>query len=65
MNLFEPVDDDHDERAHGTFDDQSHTRSEQAWLSRHRRASGLTATLAGTAAAALLSRFPRWKIAGS
>ena len=40
-NLFEPVDDDHDEGAHGVFDDQAHTRSAQAWLSRHRRASGL------------------------
>ena len=55
-NLFEPVDDDHDEGARGTFDDKSHTRSEQAWLSRHRRASGLAAAFAGGAAAALLAR---------
>ena len=57
-NLFEPVDDDHDEGSRGTFDDKSHTRSEQAWLSRHRRASGLAAAAAagGAAAAALLTR---------
>ena len=56
-NLFEPVDDDHDEGAHGIFDDQSHPRSEQAWLSRHRLGSGLAAAaVAGGAAAALLTR---------
>ena len=56
-NLFEPVDDDHDEGAHGIFDDQSHRRSEQAWLSRHRLGSGLAAAaVAGGAAAALLTR---------
>ena len=58
-NLFEPVDGDHDEGAHGTFDAKSHTRSEQAWLSRHRRASGLAAAFAGGAAAALFARSPR------
>ena len=26
-NLFEPIDDDHDEGAHGGFDDQAHRRS--------------------------------------
>ena len=56
-NLFEPVDDDHDEGAHGGFDDQAHRRSPQAWLSRHRLPSGLAATaVAGGAAAALLTR---------
>ena len=56
-NLFEPVDDDHDEGARGIFDGQAHHRSEQAWLSRHRRASGLAAAAAaGGAAAALLTR---------
>ncbi len=56
-NLFSPVDDDHDEGSRGIFDDKSHTRSEQAWLSRHRRASGLAAAAAaGGAAAALLTR---------
>jgi NAD(P)-dependent dehydrogenase (short-subunit alcohol dehydrogenase family) len=54
-NLFDPVDDDHDEGAHGIFDRQSHRRSAQAWLSRHRLGSGLAATAAmGAAAAALL-----------
>ncbi len=56
-NLFEPVDDDHDEGAHGIFDDDAHRRSEQAWLSRHRLGSGLAAAaVAGGAAAALLTR---------
>jgi NAD(P)-dependent dehydrogenase (short-subunit alcohol dehydrogenase family) len=55
-NLFEPVDSDHDEGAHGGFDDQAHRRSPQAWLSRHRRGSGLAATLAAGAAGALLAR---------
>ena len=57
-NLFAPVDDDHDEGAHGGFDDQAHPRSPQAWLSRHRLASGLAATVATGAAAALLTRRP-------
>jgi NAD(P)-dependent dehydrogenase (short-subunit alcohol dehydrogenase family) len=56
-NLFEPVDSDHDEGAHGGFDDQAHSRSEQAWLSRHRLGSALAATaVAGGAAVALLTR---------
>jgi NAD(P)-dependent dehydrogenase (short-subunit alcohol dehydrogenase family) len=55
-NLFEPVDSDHDEGAHGGFDDQAHLRSEQAWLSRHRLASGLAGGVATGAAAALLTR---------
>jgi len=56
-NLFEPVDDDHDEGSRGTFDDKSHTRSEQAWLSRHRLGSGLAAAaVTGAAAGALLAR---------
>jgi NAD(P)-dependent dehydrogenase (short-subunit alcohol dehydrogenase family) len=55
-NLFTPVDDDHDEGAHGGFDDQAHPRSPQAWLSRHRLASGLAASAATGAAAALLTR---------
>jgi NAD(P)-dependent dehydrogenase (short-subunit alcohol dehydrogenase family) len=53
-NLFAPVDDDHDEGAHGGFDDQAHTRSQQAWLSRHRLASGLAAAGVATAAGAAL-----------
>jgi NAD(P)-dependent dehydrogenase (short-subunit alcohol dehydrogenase family) len=55
-NLFAPVDDDHDEGAHGGFDDQAHRRSAQAWLSRHRLGSGLAAALAGGVAGALLTR---------
>ena len=55
-NLFAPVDSDHDEGARGGFDDQAHPRSPQAWLSRHRRASGLAAGVATGAAAALLTR---------
>ncbi len=56
-NLFEPVDHDHDEGAHGGFDDQAHRHSPQAWLSRHRLPSGLAAiALAGGAAAVLMTR---------
>ena len=50
-NLFEPVDSDHDEGAHGGFDDQAHRRSAQAWLSRHRLPSGLAAAALGAAGA--------------
>jgi NAD(P)-dependent dehydrogenase (short-subunit alcohol dehydrogenase family) len=55
-NLFEPLDSDHDEGAHGGFDDRAHRHSPQAWLSRHRLGSGLAATLAAGAAGALLAR---------
>jgi short-subunit dehydrogenase len=55
-NLFEPVDDDRDEGAHGSFDKQAHARSGQAWLTRHRFATGLGAALAGAATATLLAR---------
>jgi NAD(P)-dependent dehydrogenase (short-subunit alcohol dehydrogenase family) len=55
-NLFEPVDDDHDEGAHGGFDDQAHRRSAQAFLTRHRLGAGLAATAAAGAAGALLAR---------
>ena len=59
-NLFEPVDGDHDEGAHGSFDDQAHRRSTQAWVSRHRLGSGLAAVslggAAGAAAALLIRR---------
>ena len=55
-NLFEPVDDDHDEGSRGSFDDKSHTRSEQAWLSRHRLGSELAAAAVTGVAAALLTR---------
>jgi len=56
-NLFAPVDEDHDEGAHGDFDEQAKRRSGQAWLSRHRLGSGLgAAALAAGAAGAMLSR---------
>jgi NAD(P)-dependent dehydrogenase (short-subunit alcohol dehydrogenase family) len=40
-NLWSPADDRRDHGAHGTFDDRSHSRSPQLWLSQHRRAVGL------------------------
>ncbi len=59
-NLFTPVDDDHDEGAHGVFDAQAKGRSAQAWLTRHRTATGLASAgllaAAGGAAATLLRR---------
>ncbi len=57
-NLFEPVDSDHDEGAHGGFDAQAHRRSAQAWISRHRLPSGLAAVALGAAGAgaALVNR---------
>jgi len=56
-NLFEPIDGDHDEGAHGIFDDDAHRRSPQAWLSRHRLGLGLAAAAAaGGGARALLTR---------
>ncbi len=55
-NLFEPVDSDHDEGAHGIFDEQAHARSAQAWLSRHRIASALGATALFAASATALAQ---------
>jgi short-subunit dehydrogenase len=55
VNLFEPVDSDHDEGAHGIFDVGARRRSPQAWLSRHRLGTGFAAAAAG-AAALLLGR---------
>jgi NAD(P)-dependent dehydrogenase (short-subunit alcohol dehydrogenase family) len=55
-NLFDPVDEDRG--AHGPFDDESHDRSVQAALSRHRRSLGLGA-LASAVAALGLSRAAR------
>jgi short-subunit dehydrogenase len=55
-NVFDPVDGDHDEGAHGIFDGQAHGRSAQAWLSRHRIGSGLGAAAAIGAAAASVAR---------
>ncbi len=56
INLYEPLDSEHDEGAHGIFDDEAHGRSPQAWLSRHRIGSGLGAAAALSAAAATLAR---------
>ena len=49
VNLWEPVDRDHDFGAHGIFDDTSHPRSSQLWASQHHGA-----VAAGLAAAAAL-----------
>jgi NAD(P)-dependent dehydrogenase (short-subunit alcohol dehydrogenase family) len=51
-NLWEPADRNHDYGAHGSFDDKSHGRSLQLWLSQHRRA--IIAAGAGLAAVAAL-----------
>lgn len=57
VNLFDPVDGDHDEGAHGIFDEQAHGSSAQAWLTRHRIGSGLAVALAASAGvAATLAR---------
>jgi NAD(P)-dependent dehydrogenase (short-subunit alcohol dehydrogenase family) len=50
-NLFDPVDgvSGHDHGPHGAFDDRSHDRSLQVWLSQHARTS--SGVLAGTAVA--------------
>ena len=53
-NLFSPTDDDHDEGAHGGFDNQAHRRSAQAWISRHRLGSALAAALGAAGAAGAL-----------
>jgi NAD(P)-dependent dehydrogenase (short-subunit alcohol dehydrogenase family) len=55
-NLFEPVDSDHDEGAHGIFDQQAKSRSAQAWLTRHRRELGLGVAAGLGGAAATLAR---------
>ena len=54
-NLWEPVDGPggNDHGAHGIFDDRSHARSPQAWMSRHPGLSALaSAAVAGAAGAA-------------
>lgn len=56
-NLWDPADESRDYGAHGEFDDRSHARSPQVWLSQHRRPV-LLAT-AGVAAGALLVRLIR------
>jgi NAD(P)-dependent dehydrogenase (short-subunit alcohol dehydrogenase family) len=62
-NLWEPLDgrgpDDHDFGAHGAFDDRSHERSAQAWLSRHPGLAWSSAAVLLTAAAASAVRAVR------
>ena len=55
-NLFSPVDDDHDEGAHGVFDGQARVRGEQAFISRHWIGSALGLAAAATAAGVLVRR---------
>ncbi len=57
-NLFEPTDVDHDEGAHGQFDDKATGRSVQLWATKHRRLLAGAATLgaAGAAATGLLRK---------
>jgi short-subunit dehydrogenase len=55
-NLFEPVDDDHDEGAHGTFDEQARRRLAQTRITRHRLGSAVGVALAVGAAATLVRR---------
>jgi len=52
-NLWEPADETRDYGAHGGFDDRSHGRSPQLWLSQHRRP--VMIALAGGAAAVALA----------
>jgi NAD(P)-dependent dehydrogenase (short-subunit alcohol dehydrogenase family) len=52
-NLFEPVDVDHDEGAHGIFDGEARGRSAQAWLTRHRLAAGFALAAAAGATGGL------------
>jgi len=55
-NLWQPLDrpGEADHGAHGVFDDRSHPRSAQLWLTRHARV--LTGAAAGAALAALWRR---------
>jgi hypothetical protein len=59
-NLWQPLDGpgEPDHGAHGEFDDRSHPRSAQLWLTRHARALA-GATAAGVAAGAGLATFLR------
>ncbi|MFI7609957.1 SDR family oxidoreductase [Nonomuraea terrae] len=52
-NLWQPADESADYGAHGAFDDRSHGRSVQFWLSKNRRP--VLVTLAGGAAAAAMA----------
>ncbi|UBU11794.1 SDR family oxidoreductase [Nonomuraea gerenzanensis] len=56
-NLWEPADESTDYGAHGSFDDRSHARSPQVWLSQRRRP--ILLGLAGGAAAAAVAALRR------
>ncbi|HTX47309.1 MAG TPA: SDR family oxidoreductase [Solirubrobacteraceae bacterium] len=58
-NLFEPVDSDHDEGAHGIFDAMAHGRSPQAWLARHRVATAIGFSAVASALASGLAALRR------
>ena len=53
-NLFEPVDSDHDEGAHGVFDGQARERTAEVWVTRHRLGVGAGVGLVLGSAAALV-----------
>jgi len=57
--LEETLDADRDHGAHGSFGDQSHSRSPQTWLAQRRGTVGALAGAAALAASALLARRAR------
>ncbi|MFE5603597.1 SDR family oxidoreductase [Streptomyces coelicoflavus] len=61
VNLWKPADDTapDDYGAHGVFDDESHARSVQFWISRHRGPLALAAAATGAAAGALAGALRR------
>lgn len=54
-NLWEPADESQDYGARGGFDDRSHARSPQLWLSQHRKPVAVAVAAGGAAAALALS----------
>ncbi|NEC65836.1 SDR family oxidoreductase, partial [Streptomyces sp. SID9727] len=58
-NLWEPEDDSTDHGAHGTFDQESHTRDPQLWALRHRALAAVMAAGAAWGATALGRRAVR------
>ncbi|HEY2442824.1 MAG TPA: SDR family oxidoreductase [Streptosporangiaceae bacterium] len=60
-NLWHPADgpDGHDHGAHGSFDDRSHPRSAELWLSQRPRVTGAVAAAAATAGVVLAARKAR------
>jgi len=57
-NLWEPADGDsgHDFGAHGEFDQRSHNRDPQVWVSRHARLASVGAAAAGLGVLGVLTR---------